>query len=529
MRNRLNNDKSQHYKREGSAVYARIILFLLLCTGSISCKKFLEESSQSDFTPKTTESYSELLMGTGYPLTSTTLQQAICLMDDDIQEYPPLASGVDLTHEVGLPAYSWQPDCFQGLEASGFDAGGSTIDGYKTYYKLISGTNIALQYTDGSEGTQADKDYLMGQAYALRAFYYFQLVNLYGRPYNDSSVAPENSPGVPLILTANVSDSMPKRNTVAEVYSQIQNDLNNAFKRLDKEQRTGDIYRMDHISAHLLASRVALYMGNWDSVINAASYVIQYHPQLQDLNSWFPRTLQSNGAYLAYPVIGEGSVETLWTYGNYNETFPFTVAYSYGVSQDLVEQFDAKDLRGQNIYFQTLPSVFAAILPMLTDVAKWYSYTNRPGGSGTLTSFTACAFRSSEAYLNRAEAYAQKYIQTGDAAYEQKALGDLNTLRAKRFTPADFQPLGIMPADSLLQFCRNERRRELCFEGQRWFDLRRYGMPAIEHSYGAVKGQTQTYTLQAHDPQYTLQIPPTAIELNQNLAQNPAGPERVAN
>lgn len=502
--------------------YALPALALLLCLGSVSCKKFLAESSQSDFTPKTTESYSELLMGTGYPLATGRLQRALCLMDDDMQEYPPVvANGSGVSPQQGLPAYAWQPDCFQGMETSGFDPSGLNIDGYKNYYNLIMGANVALQYTPGSEGTQSDKDYLMGQAYALRAFYYLQLVNLYGRPYNDSTTTPDKSLGVPLMLTANVSDSMPPRNTVAQVYSQIQSDLSNAFSRLDGEQRTGDIYRMDHISAHLLASRVALYMCNWDSVISYASYVIQYHPQLMDLNNWFPRVYDALGVPVFIPIVGDGNAETLWTYGNYYENYPGIVADAYDASQDLANQFDATDLRAQ-IYIDIVPSFLAQWVAVLNQITKWNT------ALGYNSSITGCAFRSSEAYLNRAEAYAQKYIQTGESSYEQKALNDLNTLRAKRYAPADFQPVQSMSADSLLLFCRNERRRELCREGQRWFDLRRYGMPSITHQYGLVQGSTQTYTLQAHDPQYTLQIPPTAILLNQNLVQNPAGPERNA-
>lgn len=498
----------------------RILTAVLLMASLNSCKKFLQERSQSDFTPKTTTSFSELLMGTAYPLSTGRLHQAVCLMDDDMQEYPPVVDGdAGDGYQQGLPAYAWQPDFFEKMEASGFDPGGISIDGYKNYYKLIAGANIALQYGPESEGTKADKDYLLGQAYTLRAFYYFQLVNLYGRPYNDSTTTPEKSPGVPLILTANVSDSMPRRNSVQQVYHQIQSDLQQAFQRLDGEKRTGDIFRVDHITAHLLASRVALYMCDWDSVIRNADYVIQYHPQLMNLNDWFPRNIDASGNPEFLPIIGVGNSETIWTYSSNNETFPLRIAYAYGMSKDLVSQFEPTDLRTQ-IYFTTAPPIFEQWISILSQPAKWENT-----GTNIITT-TGCAFRSSEAYLNRAEAYAQKYLLTGDASFGQKAMDDLNTLRKNRFSAAEFQPLEAMPAGDLLMFCRQERRRELFLEGHRWFDLRRYGMPSITHSFGITKTSVKTYTLQAHDPQYTLQIPPTAILMNQNLVQNPAAPVR---
>ncbi|WP_431217460.1 RagB/SusD family nutrient uptake outer membrane protein [Puia sp. P3] len=179
------------------------------------------------------------------------------------------------------------------------------------------------------------------------------------------------------------------------------------------------------------------------------------------------------------------------------------------------------DLRSQ-IYFGAIPSFLQQwISPLFVGQKRDPAVT---GGIGN--SVIGCSFRSSEAYLNRAEAYAQKYLATGDASAAQSALSDLNALRVKRYDPSAYQPLGSMTADSLLRFCRNERRRELFSEGHRWFDLRRYGMPSITHYYSPIAGTVQKYVLNGHDPQYTLQIPPTALLLNPNLSQNPAGPAR---
>lgn len=500
--------------------YSTSFLLLLIVLGGVSCKKFLQERDQSEMTPVTTESYSELFFGTGYPLSSTIYQQATSLMDDDIQVYMGPNGDVTVPPQV-LPAFSWQADFFRQSIASKFDGSGATIDGYKNYYQSLVGCNIAIQYADGSVGTQADKDFLKGQAFALRAYYYLQLVNLYGRPYNDSAISPDKSPGVPLILSSNLSADLPARNSVAEVYDQMLRDLDSASARLDGAKRTGDVFRLDHISTHLLASRVNLYLGRWDDVIKHASYVLKYHPQLMDLNTWGLNTGWAYGQGTFKTIIGNGNPETLWAFGNIGENMPMNDLISCDVSEDLARQFDAMDLRSQ-IYFGAIPPFLSQwISPLFVSQKRDPSVVGAIGNS-----FIGCSFRSSEAYLNRAEAYAQKYLATGDAGAAQNALNDLNTLRAKRYDPSAFQPLGAMTADSLLRFCRNERRREFFGEGHRWFDLRRYGMPSITHLYSPVSGTTQKYVLNAHDPQYTLQIPPTALLLNPNLTQNPAGPAR---
>ena len=72
--------------------------------------------------------------------------------------------------------------------------------------------------------------------------------------------------------------------------------------------------------------------------------------------------------------------------------------------------------------------------------------------------------------------------------------------------------------EGLLQAVRVERRRELCFEEtHRWTDLRRYGMPQIEHIfYAAKKATPETYILKSGDKNYTLELPYS--ELNYNSA-----------
>lgn len=66
-----------------------------------------------------------------------------------------------------------------------------------------------------------------------------------------------------------------------------------------------------------------------------------------------------------------------------------------------------------------------------------------------------------------------------------------------------------------------KEEKELCFEGQRWFDLRRYGMPQIVHRWGE-----QVYTLKQNDPSYTMPIPDAVLIKNKKLEQNPLAPKR---
>ena len=98
----------------------------------------------------------------------------------------------------------------------------------------------------------------------------------------------------------------------------------------------------------------------------------------------------------------------------------------------------------------------------------------------------------------------------------------MNELRQNRFTSDKY--VALTEADfasntALLQFVRDERRRELCFEEtHRWNDLRRYGCPRIEHKFYATKdAEPATYVLEAGDKNYTLALPKSETEYNTQI------------
>ncbi len=486
----------------------KILLIALVALGTTSCRKFLAERSQTDVVPRTTKDFGEILYSNGYPTSEKYLQPFLVFMDDDIQAY----NGLPLEDQQALvlqysPAFLWQPDFIEECRKNNAP-GLLNYEAWTNYYQMILGTNVALQYLDNSEGSEADKGLYKGEAYTLRAFYHFMLVNLYGKPYNDSTTTPDKSLGVPIKTSAELDDALPVRNTVKEVYDQVVRDLDSGMYLLEKYKSPQKPYRISHIAAHLLASRVYLFMEQWDKVIEHASYVIGYHPELMDLNDW------GDVDPATKPVVGVKNIETIWHFGSLEESVPAGLGQSYDVSHDLAKCFQPDDLRS-TIFFQLVPDFFKIFIA--TDYIQMKN-------TGTLNvgADLGSSWRSAEAYLNRAEAYIQKYKTQGDAGAADKALADLNLLRSKRIDRSSFTDWTVQPGDVLLQMCRDERRRELFMEcGHRWFDLRRYGMPEIRHIFGDTPNSTQTYVLKSHDPQYTIPIPIGVLERNTSLVQNP--------
>ncbi len=121
-------------------------------------------------------------------------------------------------------------------------------------------------------------------------------------------------------------------------------------------------------------------------------------------------------------------------------------------------------------------------------------------------------FTVEEVLLNRAEAMIRK--QNPDIT---GALNDLNAILA--FRHESFNPLtsGMFSGSEAQVLGRifNERRYELCFEGFRWFDLKRYNIP-IAHDNNGV-----TVYLTGDDMRYVLQIPEKELSVNELMEANP--------
>ncbi|MBO9153600.1 RagB/SusD family nutrient uptake outer membrane protein [Chitinophaga sp. GCM10012297] len=457
------------------------------------CSKFLEEKSQSDVIPKTVVDFRELLLGSGYP-GKTNPAAMVYLMDDDVDlncesgvssGYPIV--GTDPVKEDYL-LYTWQPRQAEenGLGIRIGDQAGSTA--YFKVYERIKGCNAVLDYVDDAIGTREEKDRVKAEALAVRAFHYFTLVNLYGDPYNQNPTGP----GVPLKMTSSVEADSPARNTVAEVYDAIVKDLDEAARLMDPLPIVRKDFHINQPAIHILLSRVYLHMEKWEDCVAEADKAFALGATVPDL------TNITAGRWISYD-----NAEVEWmtgsTYQEYNQT-------DYAPSRQFMASFGADDVRGKFGFSRPSNSENS---PLLTKFL-----TNG-------TEAISQAVRASEAMMNRAEAYVQ-LNKLGDA------LKDLNAMRRRRII--GYADVSIGDKAVLLAEVREERRKEFCYEGFRWFDLRRYGRPSITHRYQhEPTEQILQYTLKEKDPAYTLPFPSSLLLRNPKLTQNPSAsiPNRV--
>lgn len=339
---------------------------------------------------------------------------------------------------------------------------------YDFYYEQIRMANGVILSAPEAVGEQADKDRLMGEAYAFRALSYFMLNQIYAKRYVPG--AANDQLGVPLRLDISF-DPIP-RNTVAENYAVINSDLMTAFGLLDGKARNNKSHFNSNVVKGLMA-RVALTQGKYTE---AATYA-------KDARVGFP--LMVNSAYKAgFNDYGNG--EWMWGYHpletttDYFGNFMAYMSRNFNASQIrqapkvvnklLFDQFDATDVRTQVIdptgkhLSLNLPSNYSRF-PYTSQ--KFLSTDAQGGISNAVSLGDIPMMRAAELYLIEAEALARDNREA-----ESKVV--FNLLEKNRNPSyAGATKTGQAYIDEVL----TSRRLELWGEGFRFLDLKRLNLP----------------------------------------------------
>ncbi len=129
------------------------------------------------------------------------------------------------------------------------------------YYTLVSNANYILSAESTLTGEKEKIDNIMAQAYAMRAYAYFQLIQSFQQTY----IGHESSPGVPLYTEPTTSTTQGKgRGTVAEVYTQINADLDKSIELFSADKNSqAHLSNLDYYLANAIKANVALVQNKW--------------------------------------------------------------------------------------------------------------------------------------------------------------------------------------------------------------------------------------------------------------------------
>ena len=408
----------------------------------------------------------------------------------------------------------------------------------------VARANTVLNNIDAGTISSTLKTRLKGEAYFLRAYFYFNLVKSFG--------------GVPLFTQAVLpgQSASVKRASIAETYAFIESDLKNAATMLPEKSAysSGDLGRATKGAANGYLARAIMYQLGTD---NTNKHTWQ---EVYDLTS----TVINSTQYSLYPNyaaihqdIGENSSESLFEiqFGTSNDTYgPISIGTTNNVFQNnrktfgygfnnpttsLANEFEANDPRKEVTLIKD-GDVVLGVLNAVDLSENATGYLSRkvailPPAAVQSGPQNIRKLRYADILLMKAEAAAQ----LGKSA---EAVGLVNQVRARARAStrppgttvgtltyaAATTPAGTLPdlspsltGQALLTAIWHERRVELAEESLRFWDLVRTGryfgvLPAAV----AARAQTHSITAGVVNP-----IPLLPIELNDaqtwGIPQNP--------
>lgn len=374
-------------------------------------------------------------------------------------------------------------------------------------YEAINAANLIIGQIDNLADGDA-KDNILGQALAARAFAHFDLVRIYGKIPTQSGDA-NSSLGV-VYMKVEDGDTgdpfaVPARETVASNYEEIIGDLETAAGLIGTNNGEG---RLDRDAVNGILSRVYLYNGEYQKVIDAADKVLEPIASASQLPGVYTDS-NNTGVVLEWSVntsseTGAANVGVLYSQSNSTSTIS-----EYVIDLGLLMSVDTSDVRRDVLVFDAVNSDND-----YNAIKKFLGEEGQVNGRVDIK-----VLRKAEVVLNKAEAEYR-------LGMEDEALITLNSLRAKRFNTYSDDTAGFSESgDALLAAILLNRRVELAFEGHRFFDIKRMGDAITRSNSGDLADGSgtppQNLVLPAGNFRFQLPIPQAEINANPSIEQNP--------
>jgi hypothetical protein len=351
-----------------------------------------------------------------------------------------------------------------------------TIDGLWTnsYAGIDRVNRLILNVPEITDMDPADYNEIMGQAHALRALHYFNLVRAWG--------------DVPLVLVPPASldeATQVSRDPASAVYSQINSDLAQAATLLagaGQDDRT--VFTADAVTA--MQAKVALYEADWATAESKALQLVNSG------NYALPANLRS-----AFTADGDPSSEDIFRvtftavdWNNLGYYYLYDGRFEIGATQEIYDLYEAGDLR-HDLNFPDPDDI-------RSDGIEVTKYPTPIGAEDPHI------IRYGEILLILAEALAEQ----GDLS---DAVGYLNQVRVRAAVDGYVLGTDLVGQQEVIDAIYLERRLELAFEGHRWFDLVRTG-----RAMSVLGGSGR---LESHELLWP--IPVGEMDTAPNLVQNP--------
>ena len=389
------------------------------------------------------------------------------------------------------------------------DVGNLSIMPYEMYYRLIGNANVAIANIDNAVGTPAEKNQIKGEALAIRAFSYFNLVQYYGKRY-DASKKPNSTLGVSLVLEPTKEGIA--RSSVEDCYAQINKDLDEAGKLLTSARAAKSHFNKNVVRG--IQARVALVQQNWSAAAafatearvggGALMSIAQYQDGFAEINNpewmWGFDHLEDQSTYF-------GAFHS-YISSNFNSSVNRQTPKT--INKLIYDRIPTTDVRSK-MWVKAPTAANSLTAPGGVRAPYMVQKFRLPGVPSTSTMGDVPYMRVAEMFLIEAEAKARG----GDNTGATKALFDL----VKKRDPA--YVTSTKTGDALIEEIMFHRRIELWGEGHRFLDLKRLNLPLNRNGIGHNAAVALIFDVPAGDVRWEFLIPRSELDANKLSVQNP--------
>ncbi len=524
-------------------------LLLLLALLVSSCDSYLDTLPDNRAALDSEDKITDLLIS-AYPETSDFMLAELYSDNTDRNEGP------------GLTAYTiTQEEAAEWRDITAISQG-TPYALWDNCYKAIAAANSVIIAID-KMGRPAHLNGQLGEALLCRAFCHFKLSNIFCMAYSPKTC--NQDLGMPYIKApdSEVSPVYP-RGTMAELYANIARDIEEGLPLIDDNLHAIKKYHFNTSAAHAFAARFYLYymqddLSNLDKVIVHASQVLGDDPLpvLRDWKTLGTITMNDSQRAMAYVNVDDRANLLLMSTKSYwwriYRVTSIALKYTHNEKIASTETVNAKGFWGQNgtmtptFYFDVYidsnhPKVFMDKLPEFMQITDQVKQTGSVYMMDPIFTTDALLIDRAEAYALKGDfthAYADltawmhaftKNSETVDAALLKKTYGEpsgigisvpggLTTDGMAYYTPSaptpkkrlapDF-PVASGEQENLIHAILHARRVTTIHEGQRWQDIKRYGIEVYRRN---IKDDNVTVydTMKKDDPRRAIQLPSQVI------------------
>jgi hypothetical protein len=496
------------------------------------------------------------LLTSAYPVATPAV---ICELSGD--NYVDDNVVVPATHNSAYQEFHDEAYQWQDIENYSINSDDTPYQVWEAYYAGISVCNHAIeamQEMSSDPANDIELAHSWGEAHVLRAYLHFILVNVFAENYKNDSISSKDK-GIPYVTvpetTVQVDYSTSEfLHSVKETYDLIEKDIKEGIDLIDDSKFEVPAYHFNRSAANAFAARFYLFKRNYDKCIYYADQALGATPTLRDWDNINQNTMNSR----------------LNDYNDETVSWNYLIQSTYSLQDRMLSACRYATNDGttftSNGQTWTVPSTLSILMSgggpnwtgylpaydgnlyiwggqeygvWLFRVYEYFEYTDKIAGIGYVHMLYQ-PFTADETALCRAEAKLYNgdrdgAIQDLQAWTASHMVVDEQTKAPKPLTLDDIkrkydrsktnifvsdlhpQNMGfekILEGDDLavLDCILHFRRIERLYEGDRWYDIKRYGITVYHHFRAPMEDDIHTDSLTWNDTRRVLQLPNNVIE-----------------